>query len=68
MNGDGENVLVVLWITREQKSDEVCATQSVEHELWQKYESTKSMKENLGQQQAPRGVITYPGVLPVSWE
>lgn len=57
MNCSGENVLVVLWIIREQKSGEVCATQSVGRELWQKCESTKSVEENLGQQQAPRGAV-----------
>lgn len=54
MNCTGKNFIVVSWFIPEQKSDKVCVTQSVRHELWQKFESTESMKENFGQQAALR--------------
>lgn len=54
MNCTGENFLVVLWFITEQKPDKGCATQSVGHELWLKFESAKSMNENFGQQAALR--------------
>lgn len=54
MNCTGENFIVVLWFITEKKPDKSSATQSVRHELWLKFESAKSMKENFGQQVALR--------------
>lgn len=58
MNCTGGNFIVVPWFITEQKSDDVCATHSVGRQLWQNFESTKSMRENIRQQQALRLAIS----------